>query len=182
MRAREKNWYALYVRSRFEKIVASNLRGKGYEEFLPLYRGRSHWSDGSNDVHFPLVPGYVFCKFDPIERLPILNIPGVNAIAGFDQNFIAVDQAWLSAIRTVLKSGNHCLPCPFVQLGERVRVAYGPLAGIQGIAHHFNKKYDLVISLDMLQRSVAVRIDSDCLRPLSSRSIGHPKSARINIQ
>src|SRR5215813_2970670 len=111
-------WYALYVRTRFEKVVARNLRGEGYEAFLPLYRRASRWSDRIKQLELPLFPGYVFCRFNPLNRLPI--IQGVNGIVGFRKNFIPVDEYELNAIRTVSKSGHHCEPCPFLKVGERV--------------------------------------------------------------
>src|SRR5215510_15103792 len=157
------HWYALYVKTRFEKVVAKNLRGKGYEEFLPLYRRTSRWSDRLKEIEFPLFTGYVFCKFNPFDRLPILTIPGVNAIVGFGKNFIAVDEGELNAIRIVLKSGTYCEPWPFLQVGQRVRVEYGPLAGTEGLVLMFKNSCRLVISINMLQRSVAVEIDRDCL-------------------
>jgi transcription antitermination factor NusG len=160
-------WYALYVRTRFEKVVARNLRGKGYEEFLPLYRRKSRWSDRIKEIELPLFPGYVFCKFNPFDRLPILTIPGVNAIVGLGKNFIAVDEGELNAIRAVLKSRNYCEPWPFLQVGERVRVEYGPFAGTEGIVLVVKNTYRLVISINMLRRSVAVEIDRDCLKPVT---------------
>src|SRR5215813_15647041 len=159
-------WYALYVRSRFEKVVARNLRSKGYDEFLPLYRRSRRWSDRIKEIDFPLFPGYVFCRFNPLNRLPILTIPGVSAIVGFGNNFISVDERDLNAIRAVLKSGNYCEPWPFLQVGQRVRVESGPLAGTEGIVLMFKNTYRLVISINMLQRSVAVEIDRDSLKPL----------------
>jgi len=73
-------WYALYVKTRFEKVVARNLRGKGYEEFLPLYHRTSRWSDRIKQLELPLFPGYVFSRFNAFDRLPILAIPAVNDI------------------------------------------------------------------------------------------------------
>src|SRR5262245_50359473 len=163
-------WYALCVRIHFEKIVAYNLRGKGYEEFLPLYRDYSRRSDRIKATDVPLFPGYVFCEFNPLHRLPILTIPGVNAIVGFGKNFIPVQKGELNAIRAVLKSGNYCEPWPYLQVGERVRVEYGPFAGIEGIVLMFKKTYRLVISINMLQRSVAVEIDRDWLKPITKQS------------
>jgi transcription antitermination factor NusG len=159
-------WYALYVRTRFEKVVARNLRGKGYEEFLPLYRRASRWSDRIKQIELPLFPGYVFCKVNPHDRLPVLTIPGVNGIVGFGKNFIPVDECELNAIRGVLKAGTYCEPWPFLQVGERVRVEYGALAGTEGIVLMFKNTYRLIISINMLQRSVAVEIDRDCLKPV----------------
>src|SRR6185436_2955023 len=79
-------WYALHVRSRFEKVVSRNLRGKGYEEFLPLYRRTSRWSDRIKEIELPLFPGYVFCRFDRNNRLPVLTVPGVNSVVSVGKN------------------------------------------------------------------------------------------------
>jgi transcription antitermination factor NusG len=171
-------WYALYVRTRFEKVVARNLRGKGYEEFLPLYRRSSRWSDRIKEIELPLFPGYVFCRFNPLDRLPILTIPGVNAVVGFGKNFIPVDEQELGAIRSVLKSGTHCEPWPFLQVGQRVRVEYGALAGTEGFVLMLKNTYRLVISINMLQRSVAVEIDRDCLTPIT-KGPGYPQKETV---
>jgi transcription antitermination factor NusG len=165
------HWYALHVRTRFEKVVARNLQGKGYEEFLPLYRRVSRWSDRTKEIELPLFPGYVFSRFNPHDRLPILTIPGVNAIVGVGKNFLPVQESELDAIRAVLKSGAYCEPWPFLEAGQPVRVEYGPLAGSEGLVMMVKNSYRLVISINMLQRSVAVEIDRDCLKPL-------PKEAR----
>jgi transcription antitermination factor NusG len=164
--AGEMFWYALHVRTRFEKAVARNLRGKGFEEFLPLYRRANRWSDRIKQIDLPLFPGYVFSRFDPVKRLPILTIPGVKAVVGFGKNIIPVEESELNAIRAVLKSGTYCEPWPFLQVGQRVRVEYGALAGTEGIVLMFKNTYRLVISITMLQRAVAVEIDRDCLTPL----------------
>src|SRR5262249_46751361 len=160
-------WYALYVRTRFEKVVARNLRGKGYEEFLPVYRRASQWSDRIKQIELPLFPGYVFCKLNPLDRLPILTIPGVNGIVGFGKHFIPIEEGELNAIRAVLKAGTYCEPWPFLRVGERVRVEYGALAGIEGIVLMFKNTCRLVISVNILQRSVAVEIGRDALTPVS---------------
>src|SRR5262245_45652712 len=117
-----KLWYALHVRSRFEKVVSRNLRGKGYDEFLPLYRRPSRWSDRIKEIELPLFPGYVFCRFNPLDRLPILTIPGVNSVVGIGKNLIHVEESELNAVRDVLKSGSFCEPWPFLEVGQRVRV------------------------------------------------------------
>lgn len=159
-------WYALHVRTRFEKVVARNLQGKGYEEFLPLYRRVNRWSDRVKEIELPLFPGYVFCRFNPHDRLPILTVPGVNAVVGIGKNLMPVDEAELEAVRAVLKSEAYCEPWPYLEVGQRVQVEYGPLAGTQGIVTMVKNTYRLVISVNMLQRSVAVEIDRDCLKPL----------------
>jgi transcription antitermination factor NusG len=160
-------WYALHVRTRFEKVVSRNLRGKGYEEFLPLYRRTSRWSDRTKEIELPLFPGYVFCRFNPHDRLPILTVPGVNAVVGIGKNLMPVEESELDAVRTVLKSEAYCEPWPYLEVGQRVEVEYGPLAGTQGIVSMVKNSCRLVISVNMLQRSVAVEIDRDCLKPVS---------------
>src|SRR5438876_2799562 len=84
--ARGEKWYALQVRPRFEKVVALHLQHKGYEEYLPVYRSRRRWSDRIQEVEFPLFPGYIFCKFDVRQRLPILVIPGVMSVVGIGKS------------------------------------------------------------------------------------------------
>jgi transcription antitermination factor NusG len=158
-------WYALHVRTRFEKVVARNLKGKGYEEFLPLYRRTSRWSDRTKEIELPLFPGYVFCRFNPHDRLPILTIPGINAIVGVGKNLLTVEESELDAVRTVLSSEAYCEPWPYLEVGERVEVESGPLAGTQGIVTMVKNAVRLVISVNMLQRSVAVEIDRACLKP-----------------
>jgi len=159
-------WYALHVRTRFEKVVARNLRGKGYEEFVPLYHRANRWSDRIKEIELPLFPGYVFCRFNHLNRLPILTIPGVNAIVGVGKSPMPVEEAELNAVRAVLKSEAYCEPWPFLEVGRRVCVEHGPLAGTQGIVTMVKNTYRLVISVNMLQRSVAVEIDRECLKAL----------------
>jgi len=161
-------WFALHVRTRFEKVVARNLRGKGYEEFLPLYRRSNRWSDRVKEIELPLFPGYVFCRFNPQDRLPVLTVPGVNTIVGIGKNLMPVDESELDAVRAVLQSRAHCEPWPYLEVGQRVWVEHGPLAGTQGMVMMVKNTYRLVISVNMLQRSVAVEIDRDCLKPVSN--------------
>src|SRR5262249_42829000 len=152
----------------FEKIIAQNLRVKGYEEFLPIYRRTVRTSsDRVREVELPLFPGYLFCRFNPFDRLPILMVPGVKAIVGTRKHFMPVDESELDAVRAVLSSEAYCEPWPYLTLGQRVCVERGPLAGTEGIVQVLKNKSRLVISVNMLQRSVAVEIDKECLRPIS---------------
>ena len=162
-------WYALHVRTRFEKVVARNLQGKGFEEFLPLYRRTSNWSDRKKVIELPLFPGYVFCRFNAQNRLPILTIPGINAIVGIGKTLLPVEERELNDIRAVLDSNSSFEPCSFLQIGQRVSVEYGPLAGTEGIVTMVKNQCRLVISVNLLQRSVAVEIDRDCLKLISDR-------------
>src|SRR6202162_4698174 len=95
-------WFALQVRSRRESCVADYLRGQGYEWLLPLYKCRRRWSDRIKEVQTPLFPGYLFCRFDPQDRLPILKTPGVIQIVGVNRTPVAVDEAEISAVQTMV--------------------------------------------------------------------------------
>src|SRR5664279_6353582 len=84
-------WYALRIQSKLAIVASTTLRGKGYEEFLPLYRSRRKWSDRTKDLDLPLFPGYLFCRFDGNHRLPVLTTPGVIGIVGAGKTPIPVD-------------------------------------------------------------------------------------------
>ena len=154
-------WFALQGRTRHEAGVADYLQGKGYEYFLPMYKARRRWSDRTKQVNAPLFPGYLFCRFDPQNRLPILKTPGVTQIVGYNHVPVAVDENEINAIRTLVDSGLPNQPCAFLELGNRVRIEAGALRGLEGILLEVKGKRKLVLSITLLQRSVAVEIDSE---------------------
>jgi len=161
------SWYALRVRSRFENTVAAHLRGRGYEWFLPLYKCRRRWSDRYKEIELPLFPGYVFCQLNPSNRFPVLSIPGVNYIVGAGGVPLPVNEAEIAAIQTAVRSGLSGQPWPFLQIGHKVRVEYGPLCGIEGVLLRFGGHHRLVLSVILLQRSVAVQVDESWVQPLT---------------
>jgi transcription antitermination factor NusG len=161
-----KRWFALRVKPRSEKIVATITRNKGFEEFLPLQQTRHRWSDRFKSVELPLFPGYLFCRIDPEYRLPILTIPGALHFAGIGKTPVPIDEAEIAAIRTALQSGLPVEPWPYLDLGQRVRLKEGPLAGIEGLLVEVRKQHRLVVSISLLGRSVAVEIESKWVRPL----------------
>ena len=153
-------WFALQVRTRHEPGVASYLLSQGYESFLPLYKCRKRWSDRVKEVQTPLFPGYLFCRFDPQDRLPIMKTPGVMQIVGVNRVPVPVDEVEIDAVQTLVASGIPNQPWPFLQVGERVRIESGSLRGIEGILMDFKGTQRLVLSITLLQRSVSVEIDS----------------------
>ena len=163
-------WYALQIQSRLGNIASSALRGKGYDEFLPLYTSRRRWSDRVKQIELPLFPGYLFCRFDPQDRtLPILSTPGVIGIVGAGRTPLPVDEAEIEAVRLVIRSGLAAQPWPYLELGSRVYLEAGPLAGLEGIVTNTDKVYRLVVSVALLQRSVAVEIDREWVRPVVAK-------------
>jgi len=163
-------WYALQVRTRYEKAVAGYLTGLDYEWFLPVCKDRKLWSDRIKQVESPLFPGYLFCRFDVQKRLPILKIPGVVQIVGYNRQPISVDESEIAAIQTLVASGVPNQPCSFVEIGDRVRIESGPLRGLQGILVESRGRHKFVLSVSLLQRSVAVEIDSMSVTPVRSIS------------
>jgi transcription antitermination factor NusG len=153
-------WFALRVRTQRESQVASHLSGKGYEFFLPLYTSRRRWSDRIKKIESPLFPGYLFCRFNPYDRLPILKTPWLLQIVGFNQVPTPVDDEEISAVRRLVASGAAAEPWPFMAVGEKVRIESGPLRGVTGVLTQFKHNHKLVVSITLLQRSVAVEIDS----------------------
>jgi transcription antitermination factor NusG len=159
-------WFALRVRSNFERVAAIHLRERGYQEFLPTYTTRRNWSDRVKTVEKPLFPGYVFCSFDPYQRLPILTTPGVLHVVGLGKEPVAIDQAEIEAVWRTLQSGLPVRPWPFLQIGERIIVEQGPLAGVMGSVAEFKGTWRLVVSISLLQRSVSAEIERHWIRPL----------------
>jgi transcription antitermination factor NusG len=158
-------WFALQVRTQQEAGVAEILSGKGYEWFLPQYTCRKRWSDRIKEVQTPLFPGYLFCRFDPLNRLPILKTPGVFRIVGYNRQPTPVDETEIHSIQTLIASGIPNQPWPFLHVGDRVQIESGPLRGAQGILTEFKGKHRLVVSITLLQRAVAVEIDSALVSP-----------------
>jgi transcription antitermination factor NusG len=176
-------WYVLRVKHRHEKGVAQSLDAKGYEGFLPLYQGRKRVSASRTDVHLPLLPGYVFCRLNLANRLPVLIIPGVFHIVQAGKFFPAVEESEIQALQSIVSSGLYMLPWPFLKAGQMVFLEEGPLRGLTGILTAVNEKPKVVVSVTMLQRSVAVEIDRRWVRPIASPAEGHAtkwRSRRAN--
>ena len=159
-------WFALRVKPRFEKTVATIARNKGYQEFLPLYQCRRRWSDRFQSVELPLFPGYIFCQLNPEFRLPLLTIPGALHFIGIGRVPAPIDDEEIAALQTAMRSGLWAEPWPFLNVGQRVRLEEGPLAGLEGLLIEVRKKQRLIVSVTLLKRSVAVEIERDWVRPL----------------
>jgi transcription antitermination factor NusG len=159
-------WYAVHVRSRFEIQMSKVLRSKGYEEFLPTYRLNHRWSDRTKELDLPLFPCYLFCRFDVRERLPILKSPGVITIVGMRKTPIPISDKEIEAIRAIVRSGLPAGPWTRLTVGSRAFIEAGPLAGLEGILVNVDKKFRLVVSVPLLQRSVGVEIERSWVRPV----------------
>lgn len=159
-------WFAVRVRSNYEKTTSTLLRQKGYEEFLPTFESKHRWSDRTKIVERPLFPGYVFCRFNEHDWMPILRTSGVVCVVGNGKIPEPIPQEEIEAVRLLLRSGLPVCPWAFLRVGQRVRVEQGPVAGTEGILTAVKNRYRVVVSITLLQRSVAVEVESGWLRPL----------------
>ncbi|MGH9738310.1 MAG: transcription termination/antitermination protein NusG [Candidatus Acidiferrales bacterium] len=164
-------WFALQVRSRHELGVAKFLNGREYDPFVPVYQSRKRWSDRIKVVAEPLFPGYLFCRIDLDNRLPILTTPGVLQIVGFNRTPVPVDETEIDAIQSLVASGLPSQPWPYLHVGDRVQIGSGPLRGLEGLLVELKGSHRLVVSVTLLHRSVAVEIDSALVRALRSAPI-----------
>ena len=158
-------WYALQVRSRKENHVASQITGQGYECFLPTCTSIRKWSDRVKELEQPLFPGYLFCRFDFQDRRPLITTPGVLQIVGSARTAIPVSDEEIRALQLVVSSGVSKQPWLYLEVGQRVRVNYGALAGLEGILVSSRGNHRVVLSVTLLQRSVAMEVDSAWLTP-----------------
>jgi transcription antitermination factor NusG len=156
-------WYALTVKPNHERAAAQALESKALETFVPLFRSRRRWSDRIKELELPLFAGYVFCRFSGTERTRILSTPGVRSVVGFGNRPAAVEDAEIRAVRTLVASGQTLGPWPFLRVGERVRVDAGPLCGVEGILTQVKDAWRVVVSIELLQRSIAAEVDRDAL-------------------
>lgn len=169
----DSNWFAVRVRPRAEKVVADAFRGKGYEVLLPLHKERRRWSDRIVHLEMPLFGGYVFCRFDVEHRLPILTTPGVLEIVSVGRTPHPIDDEEIASLRVLAASHLPLEPWPYLHIGERVRIVGGPLAGAEGVLLSVKDARRLVVSVTLLQRSVAVEIPERCVWPDRVASAGH---------
>jgi len=162
-------WCAVHVRPRHEVLVAAGLRAKGYREFLPMYRCSRQWSDRTKEIEVPLFTGYVFCQLDAQIPWSIVSTPGVIRIVGTRKEIALIDDQEIEAIRIVANSGKKVEPCPYAGIGDRVRITSGTLAGVEGMVTGYKNQQRLVLSVDLIQSSIAVEVDG-CNMTLVSKA------------
>jgi transcription antitermination factor NusG len=119
----------------------------------------------------PLFPGYTFCRFNAERRLPILQIPGVVNIVSFGNHPAPIPENEISTVRSVVETDLAVRPWPFLQVGQKVRIQKGPLAGVEGFLVEFKHSFRLVVSVTLLNRSVAAEVDGSWVKPDSNGSV-----------
>lgn len=161
------DWYALYTCSRHEKQVAAQLQQRDIEFFLPVYASVRRWKDRRVTLQLPLFPGYVFVHTFLQRRLEVLNVPGTVRFVAFNGRPVALPESDLLRLRSGLDQGLCVTPHPYLRIGRRVRVRCGPLAGMEGILVRKKEHSRIVLSIDLIMRSVAVEVDVADVEPLN---------------
>jgi transcription antitermination factor NusG len=155
-----EGWLAIHTRYQHESLAARSLDYKGFEVFLPQYTVVRRWSDRSKELSAPLFPGYVFLRGPLEQQLKILTTPGVLGLVGFAGVPAVIPNAEIDAVRRTVEHRVQVQPYPFLKCGDWVRVKQGPLEGIEGILVRNKKQFRLVLSVQLLQQSVAVEVDA----------------------
>jgi transcription antitermination factor NusG len=162
----EPHWYALYTSARHEKQVADVLERKQFEVFLPLYESLRRWKDRRVLLELPLFPGYLFVRIALRDRLEILKVPGTVRFVAFSGKPVPLADRELEVLRLGLSKGGCAIPHPYLRVGRRVRVKNGPFAGLEGILLRKKDRYRVVLSLELIMRSVSVEVDATDVDPL----------------
>lgn len=157
----EPVWFAVHTRVRHEKRVVTCLGNEGLTTFLPLVAEVHRWSDRRKVVQMPLFSCYVFVRIPPVPefQVKVLRADGVLRFVGGRAEGVPIPYSQIESLQTLSQSRAQYTPCPFLSIGRRVRVRGGSLDGIEGILIARNGKRTLVISVDPIQRAIAVNIE-----------------------
>lgn len=158
-------WYAAYTRANHERSVAKQLGSRSLEHYLPVYESLRRWKDRRVRLELPLFPGYVFVRIALRDRLRVLEVPGVARLVGFNGAPTELPGEEINALREGLEGGLRAQPHPYLTAGRRVRVKRGPLAGLEGILLRRKGNWRVVLSLDLIQRSVSADIEASDVEP-----------------
>ena len=139
------------------------------EGFLPTYKDKRIWSDRVKLLDAPLFPGYVFARFEyPGRRVPVLRVAGVRTIVGFGSAPSPLAEEEIVTIQTLVNSVFPLRPWPFLRAGQRVKVEHGPLRGVEGVILEQKDEWRMIVSVELLQRSISVLVDRSVLKAVSS--------------
>jgi len=152
-------WHALYTRYQHERLVQQILNEKGFETFLPLYQTRHRWKDRVKQIQVPLFPSYVFVRGGLDRRLDIISTTGFHSIVSEGERPGIITSDEIDTMRQLVETQLRVEPHPFLKVGDRVRVKSGPLAGLEGLLVRKKNQYRLVLSIELLQQSVAAEVD-----------------------
>jgi transcription antitermination factor NusG len=159
-------WFAIWTRSRHEKLVRDQLARKtDVDVFLPTIGKWSRWKDRKKKIDWPLFPGYVFARFVADERIGVLKVDGVVQIISNNGILSASPDEEIDSIRTLVESELAYDPVPLVKEGDMVKVVHGPLKGVVGRLVRKGAHARLVLSVDLIGQAVSVEVDAADIKP-----------------
>jgi transcription antitermination factor NusG len=176
----EPKWFAVYTISRHEKRVAQHLTQREIEFYLPLYRSQRKWNDGSRvTLELPLFPGYLFVRIKRTERVRVLDVPGALAVVGgTGREPVALPDDAIDALRTGLHL-RKAEPHPLLTIGQRARIRSGALAGMEGVVMRMKNGFRVILTLEHIQRSIAVEVCGDDLEPVGGGDLSRAHLSQI---
>ena len=174
-----QHWYAAYTCANHEKQVATQLDVRAVEHFLPLYSSVRRWKDRRVTLNLPLFPGYVFIRLALQERLRVLEIPGVVRLVGFNGQAAALPDEEMEILRSGLSQSLRAEPHPFLTVGRRVRITGGPFAGLEGVLKRKKSSARVVVTLELIRRSVVVDVEVADVEAVISGKVPLPRVSRM---
>ena len=163
----ELKWYAAYTSANHEKRVREQLELRCVPSFLPLYKTVRRWKDRRVRLNLPLFPGYIFVRIAPVDRLRVLQIPSVVRLVGFNGRPSPLSDEEIEGLKNGLACDVKAEPHPFLTAGRRVRIRAGPLEGREGILIRRKGSFRVVLSIELIQRSIVVDVDVADVQPLA---------------
>lgn len=166
-----ENWFAVRVKPRHELSVKSLLCWKGYPVSLPSYRTPRVWARRKTTIELPVFPGYLFCRFDPFHRIPVVDTPGVWGVVGTRQAPTPVGEHEIEGIRLMERSGVSLTPEALPIAGQDITISTGPFSGLRGKLVAYKNRYRVIVTVTLLQRGVSVELDAKDVVPLANPAI-----------
>lgn len=168
-------WLCVQVKSGGESRSALGLRERGYETFVPVFEQKRRWSDRIKIVQVPLFAGYVFLRFNAASSWPAATAPGVLRFVGPGKTPTPVEDSEIEALQVSTQTGLHCGPCAFLEVGQEVEIRLGPFTSLRGKIVQFKNKQRLILSVNLIQKSMFVEVDGYEVAPIASGFVpGNP--------
>jgi transcription antitermination factor NusG len=162
----EPRWYAAYTRANHERRAHEQFLQRSIDSFLPTYCSLRHWKDRCMRLQMPLFPGYVFVRIPLRERLRVLEVPSVARLVGFNGTPAALNEQEVECLRKALAQGTSVQPHPYLTAGRHVRMTRGPLQGAEGTLIKRKGNFRVILSVDLIRRSVIVDVSEADLEPV----------------
>lgn len=163
----ELRWYALYVRSRFEKKVHDALLHRKIDTYLPMVLTIRQWKDRKKKVYLPLFKGYVFIRIDLRQSLEVLKVEGAVQIIGFAGNPISIPDEQIQAVKLLISGNYETEVIPLLEKGDYVEIISGPLKGLSGMVLRNGSPLRFIVAIGIIGRSVAVEVSPHLLKSVS---------------